>query len=201
MIHVDKKKEPDDFYERVQRRGEAFLRSRRPGQKLADYWRDILPDLHQEYGYICAYACSWVLQHERSVDHFKPKGKYPQYAYHWDNYRLAFASFNQLKGEYEDVLDPFIVQDGWFEIHFPSLQTIPGPHLTATEEQQVLDTIKRLKLAEDPGIRERERWLIPYVREEWDFGFLKKRAPFLAGELKRQGLDDPNHRMWNKYKT
>jgi 5-methylcytosine-specific restriction endonuclease McrA len=124
--------EPACFYEKVQKKGDAFL-AKNPGiRKLPDYWKVIIPDLYDAYRGICAYTCHWISDDTgwKTVNHFKPKRKYPEEAYRWSNYRLVCGVFNGRKSDYEDVLDPFTLQEGWFVIVFPSLQLKPASHLT-----------------------------------------------------------------------
>ena len=44
-----------------------------------------------------------------TIDHFRPKSKYPKLAFVWSNYRLAGQAINMRKGDSEDVVDPFTV--------------------------------------------------------------------------------------------
>lgn len=204
-MHVEKQLEPPHFFEKVQGKGEKFLLQHpdAKGRELATYWREAIPDLHYAYSGICAYTCHWIPLDTGSatVDHFKPKEIYPQYAYYWDNYRLVCGILNGRKGKYEDVLDPFTLQDGWFEMDFDSLKLGPGLQLTATEAEKVDKTIKRLKLNGWPCIEGRKHWLVPYLREKYDIEYLEEKAPFLARELKRQELDNVNLPRWEEYRN
>ena len=197
--------EPPHFFEKVRKKGEEFL-LRNPhvkGTDLKPYWRKIIPDLHDAYSGICAYTCHWIPYDTGSVtvEHFKPKELYPQHAYCWDNYRLVCGRLNGRKGTFEDVLDPFTLQDGWIAIHFPSLQLIPGEHLAEVESQQVKTTVDvRLKLNDFICIKAREKRLEPYVLEKYPLDYLEEMAPFLAREIKRQGFDNVKHPMWEEYR-
>ncbi len=204
-MHVQKQPEPPHFFEKVQKKGEEFLlqNPHAKGTTLKPYWRAIIPDLYNAYSGICAYTCHWVSPDTGwpTVDHFKPKETYPQYAYHWDNYRFVCGAVNGRKGKYEDVLDPFTLEDGWFEMHFNSLQLIPGQLLMPIQAEKVLKTIKRLKLNDWPCIQGRKNWLVPYLKEEYPISHLEEKAPFLAKELKRQELDDVNLARWEEYRN
>jgi hypothetical protein len=138
--------EASHFYEKVQRKGDE-CRLHNPdakGNDLKPYGRKIIPDLHSAYHGRCAYTCHWIPNDTGSitVEHFKAKEVYPQYAYCWDNYRLVCGRLNGRKGIYEDTLDPFILQDGWIVMHFPSLRLKPGGHLTEVEANQVKTTVE-----------------------------------------------------------
>ena len=198
--------EPSDFFTKVQKKGEEFqAKTPKPTErewKAHRYWQLALDDLYTAYSGICAFSCHWIppLTGGKSVEHFKPKSKYPEEAYHWDNYRLVCGTLNGRKGYHEDVLDPFTLQENWFVLHFPSLQLRPGEHLSETDDKRVVDTIKRLKLNDQICLDERKSWLIPYVTGKCPILYIEEKAPFLAYELKRQQLDDVNHPMWEEYK-
>src|SRR5260370_10805329 len=98
LMPVKMQPEPPHFFEKVQKKGDKF-RLENPhakGNNLKPYWRKIIPDLHSAYSGICAYTCHWIPYDTGSVtvEHFKPKEVYPQYAYCWDNYRLVCGRFN-----------------------------------------------------------------------------------------------------------
>lgn len=204
MIPIKLKPEPPDFYEKVQCKGEAFLK-RKPhanGSKLAPYWRSIIPELREAYSGICAYTCHKIHGDtgSNSVDHFKSKSDYPQDAYKWENYRLVCGTMNGRKGKFEDVLDPFTLQEGWFELHFPSLQVVPNKNLGKDEIGQVKATIKRLKLNDYICIQGRKDRLQPYLNAKYPFCYLQEIAPFLASELERWNLQDINLSIWDAFK-
>lgn len=205
MIPVKMQPEPSDFFNKVQEPGERFLtrvpEPRGRDWRDHDYWTTIIPDLYEAYNGICAYTCHWIPLDTGSisVDHFKPKGKYPQDAYRWANYRLACGALNGRKGEHEDVLDPFTLQNGWFAMDFPSLLVKPGEHLLEDESVCVHKTIKRLKLNGETCVRGRQAWLLRYLRGG-KFEALAKDAPFIASELKRQKLAAKNLSIWKTFK-
>ncbi len=204
MIPIEKQPEPPDFFDKVQKLGEEFL-AQHPetrGSKLPPYWRAVIPDLRKAYRGICAYTCHWIPPDTgwNTIDHFKPKERYPYYAYRWDNYQLVCGIVNGRKGTNENVLDPFTLQEGWFSMHFPSLQLITGKHLIAEAMKQVEQTIKILKLNDSTCIHGRRAWLQPYLDEEYGITYLEGKAPFLASELKRQNLTDVNLPIWEHFR-
>lgn len=201
---IKKQPEPAHFFERVQKPGEEFL-ARFPearGSKLRTYWREIIPDLYNAYQGICAYTCHWIPSDTgwNTIDHFKPKERYPHYAYHWDNYRLVCGILNGRKGTHEDILDPFTLQEGWFTILFPSLLLTAGSHIREEEVMQVKQTIKILKLNDSTCVRGRRSWLQPYLDEIYGIAYLEEKAPFLASELKRQNFTDVNLPLWEDFR-
>lgn len=193
MIPVTIQPEPTNFASDVRSRGEAFL-ARNPHPATwanREYWRNALDALCKRYSRICAYSCHWIgpCTGGRTIDHFKPISKYPEEAYRWENFRLACNLLNARKGDYEDVLDPFTLEEGWFIIDFDTLTILPGLHLSETNRERVVATINRLGLNDnDACFEERANWLGEYITGDISFSHLKKKAPFTAKELERQGL-------------
>lgn len=178
----------------VQEPGQKFLKKTSDltkHWKHHEYWREILDDLDKAYNSICAYSCHRIPGDTdfRTVEHFKHKNSYPQEAYQWKNYRLVCGTLNGRKGIYEDVLDPFLIEEGWFALGFPSLLVQPGDGVSLSIKKQVNATIERLGLNDEGTcLQARINWLRDYIQVPFPFSHLEKRAPFLASELKRQAL-------------
>ncbi len=197
MIHVDQKPEPADFDNEVREPGLAFLKSslglKKVDWKGREYWRRAIPHLRKAYSSICAYTCHWISVDTGSetVEHFLPKSKYPDLAYDWANYRLVCSRMNGRKGDHEDVLDPFLVRDGMFELTFPGMLVRPCNGLPRNEREAVEKTIARLKLNDDEtSVRARLKYVLLYCSGDIPLRFLRQHAPFIAKELARQGLED-----------
>ena len=202
MIHVVPKLEPPDFDRLVRKPGLKYLvKKPKPdasGWKNHDYWREILKDLRKSYNEICAYSCHWIPADTGSstVEHFLPKSKYPQKAYEWSNYRLVYATLNGRKGNREDILDPFAIEDGWFIIEFPSLLVKPSSLVDDNCANKIKVTIECLGLNDEGTcLKSRERYIKDYCLEEINFHHLCKAAPFIAKELTRQNLVDSIKQM------
>jgi hypothetical protein len=221
VIHVPHASEPPDFDVNVRRRGEAALleligspdapkhrgRARDkladriedlPGRALPDFWTAALPSLRTSYHDICAYLGMYIdpATGAATVDHFKPKSKYPELAYEWDNFRFAARQPNSDKGDHEDVLDPFEVQDGWFVLDLLTFEVDAAPGLAPATRDAVLATRRRLKLNEPTYCQARRRYNDLYhgLKTEPDdpdeplpLSWLLRRCPFVALELHRQG--------------
>ena len=195
MIHVDQGLEPERFNSRVRRRGLRFIRSNKePTAKewrTHAYWREVAPELYRTYGGVCAYSCHWIPSDTgaNTVEHFRPKDLYPRKAYDWSNYRLVCSTLNGRKGKYEDVLDPFLIQDGWFVIDFPSMLVKPHSDLSPSRRKKVEATITRLGLNDEGTcLKSRVKWLKDYCSKDIPFSYLRSNAPFIVAELERQGL-------------
>ena len=195
MIPIQLQPEPPHFLERVQQPGHNFL-AKKPNPTAKDwythnYWIRVVDDLYKAYSGICAYSCHWIPPDtgSKSVEHFKPKKKYPHDAYRWENFRLVSGNLNGRKGDYEDVLDPFTLSEGWFALDFPSLLVHPGKNLLPAEEELVIKTINRLRLNDEGTcLQARINWVRDYITVPFPFSHLEKKAPFIASELKRQHM-------------
>lgn len=198
MRHVDRQGPPADFEENVRKKGLRHLRRKGialnrplpPDADITPYWRACLDDLYLCYGGICAYLAVFF---ERttggaSVDHFVAKSKLAGLAYEWTNYRLACSTMNSRKRDYEDVLDPFDVVNGWFRLELISGRVYPAPDQPDDVKMRVEETIDRLGL-DDPGNREmRARHYLEYRQGFYNEEFLRRRSPFVWFEAERQGL-------------
>ncbi|HET9184386.1 MAG TPA: hypothetical protein VFP59_19870 [Candidatus Angelobacter sp.] len=197
MIHIDEQTEPAKFNARVRIRGRRFIDQNpdpTPKQwRTHQYWREIGSELHDAYGGICAYSCHWIPYDTGAdtVEHFRPKDRYPADAYEWSNYRLVCATLNGRKGIYEDVLDPFALQNGWFTLDFPSMLVKPNGALKPQERQAVQVTIDRLGLNDESTcLKSRAKWLKDYCDNHISLEYLRKHAPFIVAELERQSILD-----------
>lgn len=188
--------EPVDFVQRVRDPGQAFLSTKSHPRgsewKNKEYWQAVIDDMYEAYSGICAYCCEWIAPTtgDPTIDHFVPKSIEPQKAYEWSNFRLACLRFNRWKQDHQDVLDPFTLGTGWFQLQLPSLQVLPNPELPLEDSSRVISTIKRLRLNHTLCINSRKRWVVSLIRGKINFIFLKENAPFIAYELERQECVD-----------
>ena len=163
------------------------------------YWTRALDALHEAYRGICAYSCFYMEPLcGPTVDHFVALSRAEaKQAYEWDNYRLACSLMNTSKNAFPDVLDPFLIQDGWFSLNLGTFKVEPAEGLDTELKQRVQDTITRLKLDSRDVTAMHRKWFECYWQPKeptrpiplW---FLEERAPFLARELRRQGRIRPD---------
>lgn len=190
MIRVHAKPEYPEFENQVRRRGQRFLSScPNPNSeqfRKHNYWTAALDELHATYSRLCAYTTRELVQ-TGSVDHFKPKSKYPYLAYEWDNYRLARQAINARKGESEDVIDPFIVCEGWFTLDMPSCLIKPGRGIAKEIRKAVNATINTLGLNRDERlVDERHNLLLDLADGNITLKYLERHYPFISAEVRRQ---------------
>lgn len=202
MIPVQPKAEPTTFNKTVRQPGKAFLNKNpmptsEEFQKNA-YWKKSAQDLHAAYSGICAYTCFYIAP-LGTTDHFLPKSSFPNEAYEWNNYRLCSHRVNGYKGNNTDVIDPFVVQPGWFVLDVPSCLVKPGDGLSDVVTTQIAATIKRLRLNDDDYfVQERCNLMVYFAFGEVTLAHLLKRYPFLAAEIIRQGLQATAAQIFKK---
>ena len=199
MIRVTPAPEPETFDESVRQPGLRALeelanrhysgsKAAIPAGKFPPHWRKSLNDLLESYRRICSYLCLYIPRGTgaRSVDHMVAKSLAWEHAYEWRNYRLACSLMNARKGDAVSVLDPFEVEDEWFVLELVAFQVRPADGLADPIAVAVEDTIKRLRLNDDECCGAREE----YAEEYWNgcvtFDHLRRHAPFVASELRRQ---------------
>jgi hypothetical protein len=193
VIHVEPRPEPEDFDRKVRQPGLRALK--KPGN-LAPLWRECLAQLWEAYGGICAYLAVRIPSGvgARSVDHIVAKSRRPDLAYEWSNFRLVCSLMNARKGVFEDVLDPFEVEDGWFTLELSSLEVLPSPELSPSLKARVESTIDRLKLNDAECVAARAEHYDAYLEHLREpeiglpFGQLQRWSPFVAMELIRQRI-------------
>ncbi len=188
MIRVEPQPEPPGFDSLVRQPGlKALAEGRDP---LPSYWRRCLNDLHEDYWGVCAYVAIYINKATgaRTVDHYVAKSSKRELAYEWANYRLACSLVNSRKGAFDDVLDPFEIEDGWFVLELSFLQISPHPELQPDLDLRVQQTIDRLRLNDAECREARAEYYDDYIEGEITFDYLQRKCPFVAKELLRQGL-------------
>lgn len=193
MIPVTLQPEPAGFNVNVREPGRRFIAANQnPSNKDFKgntFWKWAAPELHAAYRGICAYTCFYLVP-PGSIDHFRPKSTQPHLAYEWSNLRLASYRVNLYKRNSVEVLDPFVVQPNWFVMDVPSCLIRPGADLGEPVTTQVQRTIDVLRLnSDDVFVQERCDMMFDYAKGDVSLDFLRRRFPFRAAEIVRQGLE------------
>ncbi len=201
MIRVICQPEPSNFESTVRRPGIQFLKACNLalGQSTPSkfewrpLWRLALEDLYDSYDGICAYLGIKMefSQGGVSVDHFEPKHTNPFRAFDWDNFRLTSSRMNSRKGRSQDVLDPFQIQNGWFEIDFTTGRVKANQDIDLQIQNQVKQTIKRLRLNDMRSKKQRIQFLDRWLAKKINLEVVKEDAPFIYMEILRQGFTTP----------
>jgi len=201
MIPVAAAAEPATFEAVVRKKGVAWLKRKGlegvqqapPGTKVEPYWTACLPDLMAAYGSVCAYASLRIhaITGATSVEHFAPKSRDLPQAYEWTNYRLACSKMNARKNNFTDVMDPFDVPAGAFQLSVVDGSIYPNPALDAVTTDLVVKTVARLNLDDGEMRKARLSIIEEYLAGDFTTPFLKRESPFIWGELGRQGMLRP----------
>lgn len=194
MIHFDKTNEPVNFDADVRRPGLNWLAKHPHAGRPKDYWNEVKFELADAFSNLCAYSCMRVFV--GTVDHFIScrsclKGKQSHRIYEWDNYRYASGWINSSKQNADDsVLDPFEVEDGWFEVLLPLMQLIVSKSVPDAVRAKAEYTLARLHLQDDERVvRQREAWYREFGGGDLSLEGLRRFAPLIARAVEAR-VDD-----------
>jgi hypothetical protein len=197
MIRVTPSPEPPDFDQRARQPGLAWLakhldeNGKLPaGKRPQDKWTRFKDQLADGFGNRCGYSAMHDLV--GTVDHYLSCENHPELAYEWSNYRYASGWINSSKGTLdEQVLDPFEVQDGWFEILLPSMQLVLTDAVPPLERQRAEFTLERLHLRDDERmVRLRRKWYDYYLEGKLTLEGLDVFAPLIARAVRKQAKEE-----------
>lgn len=185
MIHFAAPPKPADFDEKVRQPGATWL-AQHPTGRPKDFWVQCKGELADGFRNLCAYSVMY--EPVGTVDHYLSCETNRQHAYEWSNYRFASGWINSSKRTADDtVLDPFLVEDGWFEILLPSLQLVLTDAVPAHEKRRAEYTLTRLHLRDDERvIRQRRGWYKLYQDGLLTLEGLEKMAPLIARAVRKQ---------------
>jgi hypothetical protein len=183
MMRFVPQPEPAQWNARCRQRGRTWL-NKHPGyDRPYDYWTKFESDLCQAFRQMCAYCVMVVMKadmdHFVPVAHLKRKGK-DEFAYEWRNFRYGEGVLNQRKSD-RLILDPFEVQDDWFEIILPSLQLLLTDKVPKSRRGKAEFTLEKLGLQDgEVVIRYRQKWFEMYRQRKLDLNGLREVAPLIA---------------------
>lgn len=178
--------EPADFEARCRTPGNAWLRTH-PVGRPSDRWSPFRLALAAGFSDRCGYGAMWISS--GTVDHFVSCEEDRSLAYEWSNYRYVEGWFNSSKNKHlsSQLLDPFEIQEGWFEIDLPSLQLRLTDAVPPAVRERAEFTLTKLPLRDDERvIRQRRGWLEMY-EEGTPLAVIDRRAPLIAQAIRRQG--------------
>jgi hypothetical protein len=209
VIKIQQFPPPAIYDSEVRRKGLKFLR-RNPNPSASEfskhaYWKAIHDDLYQLYNGICSYCASWTTRNQgptrdnTSVDHFIPKSVEPKMAYEWANYRLCRARLNSNKDDSMEVMDPFYIENGWFQIDFTTFLIVPSPELPYLVREHVNRTIDTLGLNDNDYVDERLEVVKLYTLDSITINNLELKYPFIAEEIRRSNFDDQLKPLMRSY--
>ncbi|WP_420239454.1 hypothetical protein ACOBR2_07770 [Telmatobacter bradus] len=188
MIPVQKVKKPVVFEREVGIPGSAWLsRNRSSKSRPPAHWNKVKSELKKGFDDLCAYAAMYV-SNDGTVDHYLSCNTHRDLVYVWDNYRFASGEMNSCKQNADDsILDPYEVEQGWFEILLPSLQMRVTEAVPEDFRKRAKYTLKRLKLENGAQvIRWRRSWYAMYESGELTLQGLQRVAPLIAEAVKKE---------------
>jgi hypothetical protein len=192
VIHFDPVPEPPEFDAQVRQPGNAWLREHPRATRPRDFWSPFKAHLAAGFRQLCGYSV--MFEPVGTVDHYLSWQHYPEQTYEWANFRFVSGWINSSKQAIDDqVLDPFLVEDGWFAILLPSLQLVITDAVPANERARAEFTLQRLHLRDDERIiRQRQVWYQSYLEGKLSFEGLTQFAPLIAQAVRQQQKHTPD---------
>ena len=123
------------------------------------------------------------------MDHVVPVSQAWDQVYEWANYRLCAALINSKKRDLMSLIDPFGMSSGWFALEFVGFQVVKGPEAPPEQRERIEATLPMLNIRD--CCKAREEYVRNYEEGHVDLAYLERRAPFVAMELRRQGMLRP----------
>jgi hypothetical protein len=124
-----------------------------------------------------------------TVDHWASVKSKRESAFEWNNLRFVESTVNCAKKPAWEgrLLDPYEVEEGWFEIHLPSLQLLIGDIPDPAARERAEFTIDKLHLRDGESVlRLRRSWLKMYETRELSLDGLRRMAPLVARAVERR---------------
>lgn len=199
MVRCIPTEEPADFDQKVREPGRTWLRQHRGSKaRPPPYWRRCNAQLAEAFEERCAYTAMF-LSAPGTADHFLSLEENRDLAYEWSNYRYAAGWINSRKQALssKNLLDPFAVGEGWFELLLPSLQLRVSERCPPEHRALAENTLVALGLRDDERVvRYRRQWLVEYELGEIELDYLEKKAPLLAQAVQR--WEEEQGRRWGQ---
>lgn len=179
--------EPDDFDATCRQAGSRWLTEHPDSPRPRDLWSPFRFALADGFSNRCGYGAQWIPA--GTVDHFVSCDEDKSLAYEWSNYRYSDGWINSAKGKTlsTDLLDPFDVEHGWFEILLPSMQLVLTDAIPPEFRAKAENTLRKLPIRNDERIlRTRREWYRMYQEGELTLDGLHKKAPLIAAAVEKQ---------------
>ena len=165
--------------------GNTWLAGHPTSNKFPAHWTKYQLQLATGFSDRCGW---WAMRiAEGAVDHYLSKKFHRHLAYEWRNYRYISPSVNSSKRNLDDqILDPFDVQAGWFEVLLPSMLLKRTALVPPSLQAKADFTIKRLRLVRGHKVRRNRRiWYDDYKSGLITKAGLREYAPLVAEAVDR----------------
>jgi hypothetical protein len=188
MMRFERVPKPAGF-EAVEAKGAAWQRApvEERAKRRPSLWLDFTEHLATGFGNLCGYSAMYTPNGQ--IDHFVSEREDPSKLYDWHNYRYADGWVNASKKALPSagLLDPFDVEDDWFEIILPSLQLVLTAAVPADKVAQAQTMLTRLHLGHDERVmKQRREWYRLYQEAGLPLAELAKKAPLIARAIIKQ---------------
>jgi len=188
--------EPAHFEERCRVPGRAWLAKNEEAlpDRPRDFWSAFRPDLRRGFENRCGYLAMRL--EDGHVDHFlswrNVRHLQPELAYEWSNFRFVDGAVNSKKGTLDDqLLDPFEIQDDWFELELPTFILKMGSKLPAHLRAKAEFTLRQLDLEQGrKAVLLRWEWYHAFVEGHINQAGLERYAPLVARAMDRWRRDE-----------
>jgi len=179
--------EPNGFNDKCRQAGTDWLTANPNCKRPRDFWSPFRHALADGFSNRCGYGAMWIAS--GTVDHFVSCDEDKSLAYEWSNYRYVDGWVNSSKSKKPsaDILDPFDVGNGWFEILLPSMQLVLTDAIPPAFREKAEKTLAQLPIRDDERIlRTRREWYRMYEDGELTLEGLRKKAPLIAAAVEKQ---------------
>lgn len=197
MIQVFPAPAPEGFQTNCADPGARWLQAHpdKDPHDQAVWWQAYKPHLAEAFSHRCGYLAMFIT--DGDVDHFLACGHrqgqpspHRGRAFDWANYRYADGATNARKGTLDDqILDPFEIREGWFEVDLHSFQISMTESVPETLRAKAQTTIKALCLNTEWRIRHlRRNYYLRYWVGQTDLALaqLEADAPLIAEAVKKR---------------
>lgn len=177
---VLKIRKPGKFKDDCETPGNNWLAANPASKEFPDHWRKFQPQLAEGFHDRCGW---WAMRiADGAVDHYLSKKNHRHLAYDWSNYRYVSTSVNSSKRNLDDqVLDPFEIQPGWFEVQLPSMLLRRTDSVPPALRAKADFTLKTLRLVNGFKVRRnRRRWYEDHKDRGLPLANLADYAPLVA---------------------
>lgn len=184
MIPVVRPTEPVRFDAECRQPGQRWQRANASAKRPRALWAPFTAELADAFQNLCGYSA--LIDHTGgTVDHYLSVKARPDLAYEWSNYRFANQAMNASKRNADaQVLDPFEIGEGWFEVILPSMQLRMTELVPQSLRAKAEFTLDRLGLRHgERVVRARRAWFAMYQSGELTLAGLRLCAPLVAAAV------------------
>lgn len=192
MIRVPKVPEPPEFEKTVRRPGKQWQENNPDRTEYPGYWARVRIPLAEGFENRCGYTAMWLPPYEGQVDHFIAQADDRSQVYEWSNFRYVSPSLNAKKKAGQKWLDPFDVENDWFELNAFTLELRLTDKVPDSMRDIAERTLDKLGLRDSPAlIRQRRSWYDAHAQKGGDLDWLRQCAPLVASAIEKLQEEGP----------